>query len=334
MLKTYFTQLTLFWRYQWGRFWRAAPANLPPNVLITLPHASYRVPLGVFAKLSTTYKLNPRLLMNYSDFGTKFLVANVPENQKVLARFSRLLGDPNRSQQAPDLLRFEDFGGEQIFSSRFKKRLTESWFKRFWLKKILRHAYHPFFAEIVEKLEKMVERLEKTEAAKENHAEEMEETDGLPQSAIKQEIIVIDLHDTGNWLLGSRKSKDRRRPESKKMPKVVISNAPDLQQQDGSAGTADLDLVLRLKSLIVEHFGYLESDIKINEPFLGGNVIRQVASHPKIKKIEQKRGVKVMGIQLEFARGLYMNERTQTPNPRKMAWVQDTLIKVLGELKD
>ena len=119
--------------------------NFPSNVLITAPHGSSKIPVRIFPHLTRDYQLSPRLLLNFSDYGTKYLIEDVPNNQKVVAKYGRIIGDPNRSRDAEDLIRFYDFGKIPIFREKFQKRLEASWFKSFWMKKLLSYSYDPFW---------------------------------------------------------------------------------------------------------------------------------------------------------------------------------------------
>ena len=111
--------------------------QFPTNVLVTAPHGTAKIPLRTYQHLSTLYRTSPRLLLNFSDYGTKYLVERIPEAQKVIPKYGRLIGDPNRHVDAPDVIRFEDFGGNKIFSQKFENRLKDSIFRIFWKNKML-----------------------------------------------------------------------------------------------------------------------------------------------------------------------------------------------------
>ena len=130
-------------------------AAFPSNVIMTAPHGSWRVPISVFPHLCSHYQTCPRLLLNFSDYGTKHLLEDVPENHKIIARYGRIVGDPNRPRNNEDIVRLKDFGGVSIFRSNFSDRLTKSWLRAFWLKKLLLKSYEPFYCDVFNTIDKL-----------------------------------------------------------------------------------------------------------------------------------------------------------------------------------
>lgn len=291
----------------WGK------KHFPSNVIVTAAHGSYKIPLSIFPKLSSYYKTSPRLLLNFSDYGTKYLIENVPSEQKVIPKYGRLIGDANRTKNSPELIRFKDFGGNRIFSEKFEKRLTTSWFHSFWLNKILKLSYKPFYEEVFKTIEKAVKN---------------EENDGKP-------IFLIDVHDTGNLILGTTKKTDRKRKGLFQMPKVVISSAPDEQVDEDCFGTAPEYLTEIFQENLANKLGLELSEVKINHLFHGGNVIRFFGNPNKNDRLKKILGnKKIYAVQIEFDRGLYMKEDSQRPIKWKVKSIRSALMETLRELEN
>lgn len=291
----------------WGK------KNFPSNIIVTAAHGSYKIPLSIFPKLSSYYQTSPRLLLNFSDYGTKYLIENVPSEQKVIPQYGRLIGDTNRAKNAEDLIRFKDFGGNRIFSEKFEKRLTTSWFHTFWLNKILKLSYKPFYEDVFSAIKSTADN---------------EENKGKP-------IILIDVHDTGNRLLGSTKKDDRSREGLFQMPKIIISSAPDEQIDEGCFGTAPDYLTEIFQESLAKKLGFDIQEVKINHMFYGGYVTRFFGNPNKNDRLKKILGnKKIYTIQIEFDRGLYMNEETQRPIKWKVKSIRCALMDTLRELEN
>lgn len=286
-------------------------AVLPSNILVTAPHGSARVPIRIFRHLTLHYQTSPRLLLNFSDYGTKYLIESIPESQKAIPAYGRLVGDPNRSPDSPDLVRFTDFGGNKIFRSKFESRLNSSLFRFFWKQKLLSYSHKPFYKEVYQKIE------------------------ALAKNPANQEkpLILIDLHDVGNRILGQRASEDSMR--TKPFPSVIISNAPDLQTGENFFGTAPDYFMQSFADLLKHELKLKPDDIWINTPYQGGNMIRNFGNpytNKRLRKILHDK--KIFAVQIEFNRGLYLNEINQRPYLSKVKKMRQTLIQVLQKLGD
>ena len=292
--------------------WFGGRTNFPTNVLVTSPHGSSKVPFSVFPHLRAEYQTSPRLLLNFSDYGTKYLIENVPLNQQVVARYGRIIGDPNRRRDEDDVIRFEDFNGVPIFREKFQKRLTTSWLRPFWLRKLLLISYEPFYRDVFSVLDAM---------AKDPRNE------GKP-------LVLLDIHDTGNRLLGSTWRKDKNR-KKKKMPPLVLSNAPDLEVEEGRFGTAPESFLLDFREKIADKLGIEEKEIEINSIFKGANITRYFGNpgaNRRLRKI--LRGKEIITVQVEFDRALYLDEVTQRPIGWKVASVRNCFMETVCELCD
>lgn len=286
-------------------------AKLPSNIMVTAPHGSARVPIRIFRHLTLLYQTSPRLLLNFSDYGTKYLIEDIPENQKAIPAYGRLISDPNRSSDAVDLVRFKDFGGNKIFRSKFESRLKSSLFRFFWKQKLLNYSYKPFYKEVYQKIEALAKN---------------------PLNRDKP-IIMIDLHDVGNRVLGTRAVEDSYRTTP--FPPVIISNAPDLQTGEGFFGTAPLYFMKSFSELIQAELNLTPEDVKINTPYQGGNIIRNFGNPHHNKKLRKAlQGKKIFALQVELNRGMYLNETNQRPLPKKVRQTSQALIRVLQKLGD
>lgn len=83
--------------------------KIKKNILVLATHSSYYIPrfLKIFLT-SDMKKNNSRLVKNFSDFWTKYLVKDL-ENV-ITFNFSRAIWDPNRDLNASDLFKDTDFG--------------------------------------------------------------------------------------------------------------------------------------------------------------------------------------------------------------------------------
>ncbi len=284
--------------------------HFPSNVVVTAPHGSSKVPISVFPYLQPHYQTSPRLLLNFSDYGTQYLIENVPLDQQVMPKFGRIIGDPNRGRDSEDIVRFEDFGGVPIFRETFHKRLTTSILRPFWLKKLLMMSYEPFYRDVFLAIDR----------AMKNPANE------------GKNILLIDVHDTGNRILGRHWREDKSR-KLKKMPPVVISNAPDEEIEDGVFGTAPKYFLEDFREKLADKLGLEEKEVEVNTVFKGGHMIRYFGNPSKnrrLRKILKDR--KIIAVQIEFDRALYLDEVTQRPIGWKVKSVRNSLMETLCEM--
>ncbi|MCF7846809.1 MAG: N-formylglutamate amidohydrolase [Candidatus Gracilibacteria bacterium] len=298
--------LSLAVRNLWKR-----PVRLPSNVLVTATHGSARFPLHLFRHLTVYYQTSPRLLLNFSDYGTKALLDTVPDEQKVIPRYGRIVGDPNRDLKQKDLIRFEDFGGNKIFRKKFEKRLTTSFLRFIWRRKFLNYSYHPYYRNVQKKLEHIAKD---------------------PANETKP-IVFVDVHDVGNRLLGRRSKEDKER--KRKIPKIVISNAPDEEVEEGVFGTAPDYFVEAFADLLSDNLKIDREEIKLNHIYKGGNIIRYFGNPRKNSRLRRAlKGRKIFAIQVEFNRSWYLNEKNQRIYRQKMKFVRSGLMKSLKQTSE
>ncbi|MCF7812539.1 N-formylglutamate amidohydrolase [Candidatus Gracilibacteria bacterium] len=280
--------------------------SLPENVLVAASHGSARFPLKLFRYLSLYYQISPRLLLNFSDYGTKSLLEGIPDPQKAIPRYGRIVGDPNRDLKQDDLIRFEDFGGNKIFREKFERRLTTSWIRFIWRRKLLNYSYRPYYRDVHKKIEAISEKMEDK----------------------RNPIIFVDVHDIGNRILGQRSKDDIQRKT--KIPKVIISNAPDEETEEGVLGTAPEYFVKEFAETLAENLEISPQEVKINHLYKGGNIIRYFGNlhrNPRLKRVLKEQ--KIFAIQIEFNRSWYLDEKTQRIYKQQMRFVRNGLIRTL-----
>lgn len=161
--------------------------KFPGNVIITVTHGGCYIPEIVYNKLSKKFKeKSHRIIKNFSDFAcSKLIPKNIPENQKIIAHFSRAIGDPGRVKDSPDLFRETDFNGIPIWD----KPLTKA--EKAYLVKNYYRKYHNKVLKSIQEAEKKYKT-----------------------------VIVFDIHDTGNRMLKPNPDDDRLR--SHKFPKIDL----------------------------------------------------------------------------------------------------------------
>ncbi len=284
--------------------------HFPSNVIITAPHGSSKIPLAIFPHLQSHYQVSPRLLLNYSDFGTKYLIEDIPAKQKVIAPYGRLIGDPNRARDSEDIIRLKDFGGLPIFREKFEKRLTKSWLRAFWLRKLLLYSYEPFHCEVFNTIERAVKD---------------PENEGKP-------IILIDVHDTGNRMLGPSWREDKTR-KGLKMPPVILANAMEEEVEEGRFGTAPMHFVEDFREKLADKMELDEKDIEINSLFKGSHVIKYYSNVMKNRRVRKVlNGKTIIALQIEFNRDLYLDEVSQRPIGWKLRSVKNAFTETICEM--
>ncbi len=285
--------------------------DLPSNVLVSASHGSARIPMALIRHLSGYYQRSPRLWLNFSDYGTKFLLEDVPADQKAVPKYGRIVGDPNRDLIAPDIIRFEDFGGNRIFSEAFERRMTKSMLRFFWRRKFLNYSYNPFYKSIYRKLEQVVKN----------------------QGDSQVPIVFVDVHDVGNRILGRWRKEDKEREQ--KFPKVVISNAPDLETGVNRLGTAPDYFAELFADVLAEHLALGRDEVKINHVYKGGNIVRHFGNPYKNTRLRKiLHGREIFALQVEFNRSFYLNEVNQMAYRSKIKFVRNALMSTLKQVAE
>ena len=189
--------------------------------------------------------------------------------QKVVCSFSRAIGDPNRARDAKDVFRTTDFHNNPVWNTPLTKKEQET---------LLQTHYDEYHKEVREKIRELKPRL------------------------------IMDVHDTGELLLGTNPQEDVKRPGG--FPKLCIS--------DYNHTTCDEETTKHIAMIFREELGI---EVTINDPYQGGYVTRTYA----------KEGLQT--IQLEFNRTLYMDEKTQTINKDSMNKIREGFMRALTRIK-
>ncbi|MBN2087443.1 N-formylglutamate amidohydrolase [Candidatus Peregrinibacteria bacterium] len=266
----------------------------PDNLEVFASHGSDSYPDSLKPLIRT--KFNERLIQNFSDWGTSELISDIPANQRLIPKHGRIAGDTNRSLNASDLFRETDFGGIQIFNKMPDETLK---------KKLLEESYIPYHREAFSRLMA---------------------AHGNPNNS----LLVVDIHDTGNLLLGETPDQDKYRLVAKgyNMPPLILSS------QDGK--TASQAVVDNLVSAFENHFKLASGDIRINDYYKGGYFTQRYGL-PDTEIAEELRNAKNPQrdvVQIELGRYLYMEEKTQMLNPNAIRHFREKLAIVLNEVSD
>ena len=145
------------------------------NILVLATHGDYYIPYFLRVFLKDEFKrYNYRLLKNFSDFWTKFLLKNC-EN-KIICKYSRALWDPNRNIKDGDLFMDNDFWWIKIWKYNLPDFIKNILIKKYY------NSYHYQIENRIIKMEKQF-----------------------------WEIIILDIHDTWNELLWIDFSDDKKR---------------------------------------------------------------------------------------------------------------------------
>ncbi len=124
-------------------------------------------------------------------------------------------------------------------------------------------------------------------------------------------VVLWDHHDTGDFDKRTGK-RDRKLPgENRTMPKFILSNfgLPHTGELDPASGfvTTTAEFIQNVKRFITEEFEIMHDEVEINTSYKGGH-ITQHFGNPK-----NDFGNKVVAIQIEYNRGLIMDQATRKP---------------------
>jgi len=256
-------------------------SDFPPNVIVLATHGSYAIPTKMRQKLAKSF--DTRLIKNFSDSATRKVIEDIPTSQKVVAGFSRAVGDPNRSDDAEDLFREFDFNKnpvwEEPLSAEEKKWLIDNCYRK----------YHNRVAEIVENIEKKYPT-----------------------------VIIFDIHDTGERMLGEDSSKDSFREGG--FPEITIAN------REGKS--CDPQIMKDFAEMLKKCLGV---DVRVNDPFKGGYMTQKYGEKYN-DNLEEGEKFHRNVIQVELGRYLYMDETTQKIDYEKLEVVKEGLQLAMAEV--
>lgn len=124
-------------------------------------------------------------------------------------------------------------------------------------------------------------------------------------------VLLWDHHDTGDFNQSTGK-RDRNMPgEERTMPKFILSNlglaeTGEIDAQNGY-NSCPSQFIVALKHLIATTFELAPNEVEINTSYKGGH-ITQYFGDPK-----NDFGNSIYTIQIEYNRGLVMNQETREP---------------------
>lgn len=129
-----------------------------------------------------------------------------------------------------------------------------------------------------------------------------------------EKILLWDHHDTGDYDEKTKK-RDKKQPGFNRiMPKFIVSNA-DI--------ACSPEFLRNIQSCIAKEFGLRTNEVEINTIFKGGYIMQHYGD-PK-----NDYGNKVVGIQIEYNRGLIMDQATRIPNKEKLKEFNEKFRKVM-----
>ncbi len=271
----------------------------PENLLVLATHGSASYPAALRPYIRPEF--DRRLQLNFTDFGTADLIQGINADQCIIPECGRIAGDPARAENAVDLFRTHDFGGVKIFNGDLPDQLKQE---------CLDVSHRPYHREIMRRLLDL-------------------------QGNARDLLLVFDLHDTGNLILGENSSEDRPRTERSSHPQIPLDNGwhmPPVIISNNDGQTAPDGLMDDLKSAFRDEFNLDNGDIRTNWQFKGGYVTKTYgnAQNPALVNAPQGRAV----VQVELCRALYVDERTQTCIPKAVEFYGHRLTKVLTEVAD
>lgn len=264
----------------------------PNNLEVFATHGSHTAPDEIDGIIRPEF--NERLQLNYSDFATWELIEEIAEGQRLRPEHGRIAGDPNRALDNETLFRdnneagiSQDFNGVPILTEKLTPEMKQM---------ILKASHIPYHREATERLLK-------------------------PHGNEDDRLVVFDVHDTGNLMLGENPEDDIAR--AKTFPPVVLGNL-----EGRSASNEMLDA---LANAFEVHFGLEPSDIQKNDPYKGGYFTQRYGNpdNPDLKNAaNQNRSV----IQVELFRGMFVDEKTQTVIKSAMEHFKTKIAQVFSEV--
>lgn len=285
--------------------------TFPKNVVVLATHGSYYVPDRVRGKLSKGMETGIeeggerkqyllRLLRNFSDSLTRKILQGIPDDQKVVAGFSRAIGDPARAEDAEGLFRQFDFGAELGGNPVWAESLTEE--EKKWLIENFHQRYHERVVGAIEKAEQEHDR-----------------------------VIVFDIHDTGVRMMGVAQNGDYYRKDG--FPDINLGNLGEAGDVNGKSCAPEImeDFIEALKKHWQKAFNY-EPRLGINEPYKGKGYVTNHYGAEYNDSLPQERKFHRNVIQVELGRFLYMDERTQKPDRERLQKVREIVQAAMAEV--
>lgn len=271
--------------------------NTPENLLVLATHGTAAYPEKLRSHIRPEF--DSRLKLNFSDFATAALIRPINKEQRLVPRYGRIAGDPARAEDAKDAFRTHDFGGVKIFKGDLPDKLKQE---------CLDESHRSYHEEIRKLLLKV-------------------------HGNTRDLLVVIDLHDTGNLILGENFSDDRPRAEKRAHPEITIDDGwhmPPVILSNNDDQTAPHDLMNDLKSAFRDKFKLGDGDVRTNWQFKGGYVTKTYGNpdNAALVNAKQERAV----VQVELNRSLYVDERSQSVILNALAFYRERFTEVLTQV--
>lgn len=161
------------------------------NILVLATHGSYYIPWYLKPFLKSSFKKdNYRLLKNFSDYATSYLLDDIDEKNNFTCNFSRAIWDPNRDVISNDLFRDADFNNIELWVINLPQFLKNILIKKY---------YNNYHSKIVSKIKFLEKKY--------------------------WDVIIFDIHDTWNLLLWEKTKSNKKRDYI--FPKINLWNCDD-----------------------------------------------------------------------------------------------------------
>lgn len=257
----------------------------PTNIVCLATHAGSHVPEKYRCRLTEEMlSFNKRVLLNFSDHSCGSLIPDdLPADRVVVSEYSRILGDPNRHTDSEDLFPVEDFNGVAVWSTPLTPEDKEDLLANHYRK------YHQKVEAVISEAESKNDR-----------------------------VIVFDIHDTGNLMLGISPELDTLRGE----------HIPEISLGDKDGESCDPEIMHAFALAVEKHLGFKPM---INYPYKGGFVTTKYGKDYNDALPESER-FKRNVIQIELGRYLYMDEKTQEINQEQLAIIKAGLSAAMNEV--
>jgi len=280
--------------------------STPDNLQVFTTHGSAGCP--DYLKTLLREEFDDRLIGNFSDWATNELVTDIPKGQRLSPKHGRIAGDPNRALDAKDLFRDEidedinplgitlDFNNIPVFTQRLPDSLKQKSLEESWI------PYHR------ESLRRLL----------------------APHGNPNNPLLVVDVHDTDNDLLGETPDQDELRHAKTgfNMPPIILSN-----QEGRTSSTIVIDA---LADAFAHRLKLQSGDIRINDPYQGGYFTQRygLPAEEIQDQLNKAGNPERHVVQIEFGRYLYMHGRTQELCQKAVEHYRKAFTAVLTDVAD
>lgn len=274
--------------------------SLPPNVLLLATHGTYAWPEQSVAggfEFSEAYQ-NELLRKNFSDFATGELLKLFDQRQVIAPpQYGRAFVDPNRALECivegvdyrttddDGIDKTIDFNGVEVFAREPSTELR---------RELIETVYSPYFKQIETRVFRMLD----------------EQESGI--------VLVVDIHDTGNFLMNADGSTIRRHMKHRSGESIdgfvgaVVSDLDGATAPDGFSER----FATTLRNTYEQHGINIDSQggVHVNTPFSGAQVI-DFGRLCKLRLHRENRGEdahRLVFVQLELNRSRLLDESTQS----------------------